>query len=88
VGREKFEKSKFRSEIRGKGSIKGEVIRDQHPVGPQADWEFGQGGKALETFTYAPSIVEVYETVLLINYTFIYIQIHNIFKNRLHFSRK
>jgi hypothetical protein len=33
-----------------KGSIKGDVIREQHPVGPQADREFGQGSAKLLEF--------------------------------------
>uniref|UniRef100_A0A914CHH1 Uncharacterized protein n=1 Tax=Acrobeloides nanus TaxID=290746 RepID=A0A914CHH1_9BILA len=35
----------------GKGSIKDEVIQEQHPVGPQADRERGQGNEALGIFT-------------------------------------
>ena len=34
-----------------KGSIKDEVIREHHPVEPQADRERGQGNEALEIFT-------------------------------------
>ena len=39
--------------MEGKGSIKGEVIREQHPVGPQADRERGQRREALGIFTEA-----------------------------------
>ena len=38
---------------RRKGSIKGDVIREHHPVGPQADRKRGQGSEALGTFTKA-----------------------------------
>jgi hypothetical protein len=53
VGREKCEKNRNsdrRSE--GKSSIKGEVIREQHSIGPQADRELGQGSKALGILLY------------------------------------
>uniref|UniRef100_A0A914BXZ2 Uncharacterized protein n=1 Tax=Acrobeloides nanus TaxID=290746 RepID=A0A914BXZ2_9BILA len=53
MGREKCEKNR-NSDRRSKwkGSIKGEVIREQHPIGPLADRELGQGGEAFGTFTY------------------------------------
>jgi hypothetical protein len=52
VEQEKCEKNRnFDRRSEGKGSIKGEMIREQHPVGPQADRECSQGSKALGIFT-------------------------------------